>query len=314
LKALVSSALLAGSLLLPGALCAQERLVGRALLEGSPVAGVEVSLHRVTRDTAGVVELLRTDPEGRFGFALPPRDPESFQVYFTTIDHLGVRHFGPAVHPGEVPARYVVELHDTVHVTAGASPARVVQRDIIVMQAERGGWEVNEIVRLENPGTRTLVGEGGVAVAEFRVPDGVEDLSVGDPDDEAGDLIRMGERVLLVSPLLPGTREVFVRYRLPPVPNTATLLGDGGVGLVNIFVRQPSPELTVRGLEPQGIMQAEGERFLRFSGEAGAPVVLSWTRAAAPIASPTTIAVSALALLLAGGLFLALRRPAPPTG
>jgi hypothetical protein len=158
------------------------------------------------------------------------------------------------------------------------------------------------------------VGIGGGPVAEFRVPPGVADFSVGDPDDAVGDLVRMGERVLLVSPLLPGTREVFVRYRLPDRPSTVTLPLDGAGGLVNLFVRQPSPELTVRGLEPAGLTQAEGERFLRFSGEANAPVELTWTSARVPFASPTTIAVVTLGLLLALGLFFALRRPPPITG
>jgi len=308
-------ALFAGALLLvlPGLLHGQDRLAGRVLLDGRGQGGAEVALHRVTRDTAGVVGRQRSAPDGSFTFGLPARDPDEFQVYFTTVDHLGVRHFGPAVHPGEMPARYEVQLHDTVRVAAGTvSPARVVQRDLIVMEDQRGGWEVNEIVRLENPLDRTLVGDAGQAVAEFRVPSAIEDFSVGEPDDDAGDLLRMGERVLLASPLLPGTREVFVRYRIPASPGSITLPLQGSVGTVNLFVRQPSAELSVRGLDPTGIIQAEGERFLRFSGPGGGAVELSWSAARLPFASPTTVAMAALGLLLAVGLFFALRRPRPP--
>jgi hypothetical protein len=307
-------ALVAGALLfLPGLVQGQERLDGRVLLDGRAQGGAEVALHRVTRDTAGVVGRQRSAPDGSFSFRLPARDPDDFQVFFTTVDHLGVRHFGPAVHPGEVPERYEVQLHDTVRVAAGTvSPARVVQRDLIVMQDERGGWEVNEIVRLENPRERTLVGDPGQAVAEFHVPTAIEDFSVGEPDDDTGDLLRMGERVLLVSPLLPGTREVFVRYRIPASPGSITLPLQGSVGSVNLFVRQPSAELTVRGLEPAGLIQAEGERFLRFSGPGGGAVELAWSAPRLPVVSPTTVGVVALALLLAVGLFFALRRPRPP--
>lgn len=305
--------LLAGALLLSsgGLLHSQERLEGRVVLDGRPVAGAEVTLHRVTRDTAGVLAQRRSHTDGTFSFPLPAADAAAFQVFFTTVDHLGVRHFGPAVHPGEMPGRYHVELHDTAVVSAGESPARVVQRDLVVMQDERGGWEVNEIVRLENPGDRTLVAEPGSAVAEFLVPAGVEDFGVGEPDEEAGDMLRMGERVLLLSPLLPGTREVFVRYRIPRTPSNITLPLQGSLGSVNLFVRQPAAELTVRGLEPAGLTQAEGERFLRFSGSAGGPVELSWAAPRLPFATPITIGVVALALLLAAGLVFALRRPPP---
>jgi hypothetical protein len=307
---LVASALL---LLPSGILQGQERLDGRVLLEGRPQAAAEIALHRVTRDTAGVVGRQRSAPDGTFSFPLPARDPDDFQVFFTTVDHLGVRHFGPAVHPGEVPERYEVQLHDTARVAAGTvSPARVVQRDLIVMQDGRGGWEVNEIVRLENPLERTLVGDPGQAVAEFQVPAAIEDFSVGEPDDEAGDLLRMGQRVLLASPLLPGTREVFVRYRIPASPSSITLPLQGSLGSVNLFVRQPSPELSVSGLEPAGLIQAEGERFLRFSGPGGGAVELSWSAPRLPFVSPTTVGVVALALLLAVGLLFALRRPRRP--
>jgi hypothetical protein len=137
---------------------------------------------------------------------------------------------------------------------------------------------------------------------------------VGEPEDDAGDMLRMGDRVLLLSPLLPGTREVFVRYRLPATPRSVVLPEGISQGTLSLFVRQPSTEMIVRGLEPAGLTQAEGERFLRFSGEGGQPVELTWAAPRLPWATPIATGVLALAILLAGGLVFALRRPpVPPT-
>ncbi|MBV9774456.1 MAG: hypothetical protein JO040_10930, partial [Gemmatimonadetes bacterium] len=77
--------LLALAALLPArGLAAQEMLRGRVVKGGAGVGSVPVTLHRVTRDTAGAIRSGTTAPDGSFALALPPADGNGFTVFFVT--------------------------------------------------------------------------------------------------------------------------------------------------------------------------------------------------------------------------------------
>lgn len=304
--------LLPAALLLAGALpAAAQRLEGRVQKGGEGVPGVTVELHRVTRGESGVAARGTTGPGGAFTFTLPPADSSGFTVLFATAEFQGVRYFGGPLHSSDALSGYTVEVFDTLSATAAPGAVRVVRRDVILLPEEDGSAEVNEIVQLRNTARNTLVaGPQGYTWA-FRIPEGVGAFEVGEGQIPAESVQQMGERVLLTGSLPPGEHELFVRYRLGRGTRRTVLPVTQGTDSLNLFVRQPSAALTVEGLRPPTVVQADRETFLRFSGDGleGTPqVVMAWDRAAPPPVDPRTAAVVVTGVLLAAGAGLAARR------
>lgn len=287
----------------------QERLSGSVILDGSPVSEAPVTLHRVTADSSGIVTSTRTSGDGRFAFVLPPPDTGSFTVYFATAEHAGVRYFGVPVHPGDTIGDYTITVRDTASAIPGA--VRIPRRDLVLVPHAGGGWEVNEVVRISNTSSRTLVGRGGMPTVQVAIPSGAEAFEAGAGDLPADQVQQMGDRALLTAPLLPGERDLFLRYRLPG-SGTADLRIIDAADTLNLFVQQPSPHITVTGLQPVEIVTVDGQRYLQLSGHdfaADATLRLRWEGDGPPI-DPVVAGVGATVLLLLVGVGAALRNRA----
>lgn len=287
----------------------QERLSGTVTLEGVPVPDVEVTLHRVDQDTSGVVASTSTDARGAFAFDLPPADTTGFTVYFATADHLSVRYFGEPVHPGDAPEPYRLEVRDTT--SAGAEMLRVARRDLVLVPHADGGWEANEVVRLRNTGTRTVVSAGGMPSWRMGLPTGVDEFEAGAGDLSPEKLIRMGDDLLLLAPVQPGDREIFLRYRIPPVGESRLAIGSP-MDSFNVFVQQPSPGVTVSGLAPVELITVEEQRFLQLSAagvSAESDLTMEWASAAPPV-DPVWAGAGVAALLVLVGAGAAARNRA----
>jgi hypothetical protein len=303
---------------LNGSLPAQE-LSGRVQLGDTPVGGQEVVLHRVSRDTSGSVGQAITGPDGRFAIQLPPVDTAGFTVFFTTVEFGGIRHFGYPVHPGDSIDDYTVTVFDTVTAGApGSAAVRITRRDIVMLPESDGGWEVNELVRLSNPGLRTLVAPEGKATWEFRIPAGATAFELGEGEIGASELLRMGDRALLAAPLLPGSREIFLRYRVPAGRTDLHLAIGTPTDSLNLFVRDPAPAVEVRGLRSEPSVQSEVGVFRSFVGtelEEGSVLSILWQGESGAPVSPVTAALGVAAVFLLTGLgaaFFLPRRAARP--
>jgi hypothetical protein len=282
-------------------------LVGRVLKAGAPVAGVPVTLHRVTAAASGPLATRTSGADGSFRFTLPPADT-GFAVFFTTADYLSVRYFGPPVHRDETTTGYEVAVHDTSSSLPGA--LKTVRRDLVLLPQTDGGWEVDEIVRVRNTSDRTLVPQPGQGTWEFHLPAGATDFETGEGDVTAEQLRVVGDRVFLVTSLVPGDRDVYVRYRLPAGREASAVTLRDGADTVNVFVQQPSPEITVAPLVARPPVTVEGEKFLQFSGTSVAPgtsLALHWSAPARLPFSPVVAGIGAALLILAVGTAAAVR-------
>lgn len=302
LPALAGAALAAA----PGAR-AQQLLRGTVLNDGAPVPGVEVTLHRVRSDLSGEFGRQATDAAGAFSFRLPPPDTSGFSVFFATVDYQGARYFGGAIHPDDVPGDYSVEVFDSA--SALPLPIRISRRDMVLVPQPDGSWEVDEVVRVHNPNALTLVPAGASPAWEFRIPEGVEAFEVGEGEVPANQVQRMESRVLMMVPLVPGTRELFFRYRLPVSLDGAVLPFDSPADTFNLFVRQPSPRVSVSGLTSTDTLTVEAQHFLQYSGlglPAEAEVEIEWDAAGPPV-DPVVAAVAVTLLLLGVAVLSAVR-------
>lgn len=290
-----------------------QQLQGRVLLRGeSGVGDVAVELHRVTRDTAGVVASTVTGADGSFRVALPATDTAGFTVFFATAEFRGVRYFGAPLHPTDPRDDYSVMVFDTVAVAAAADPLRLLRRDLILLPDPQGGWEVNEIVQIVNPGAQTLVAAAGMPTWEFRIPADATGFEAGEGEADAArsEVVRMDDRVLLVAPVVPGGREIFVRYRIPASVSAFDVPVTDPARSLRVFVAQPAPAVAVRGLTPGEPLNAEGQTFAVYEGsdmQPGTAVSVSW-RSGAPPVDPTTAALVVVALLLLAGATVAVRQ------
>lgn len=294
-------------------------LSGSVVLGDEPVPAVPVTLHRVTADESGALASTVSAADGSFTFELPSPDTTRFEVYFVTAQHLAVRYFGPAVHGAPMPEGYRLAVYDTATALPGA--VRVARRDVVLIPEPQGGWEANEIIRLSNDADRTLVSDGGMPTWELRLPPGATDFQAGEGELTASEFVQMGDRVMLVSALVPGEREIFMRYRVPAeLASTALAIGTP-TDTLHVFLGQPSPAMEIAGLETTNVVEVQGERFVQYgtTGLAeGSEIALSWAPPQTPPLPPEYAGVLAAALVLLGGTVVALRtrgrspREAPP--
>jgi hypothetical protein len=286
-------------------------LQGQVLRYGETVADVPVTLHRVTSEGSGEVAFTNTDAGGSFRFPLDRVEGAAFTVFFVTAEFLSVRYFGPPLHPDAPRDAYAVQVFDTT--SALPEPPRVVRRDIVMIPEAPGSWEVNEIVTVSNPTRVALVSPTGAPTWELRIPDAATDFQAGEGDILPHEIGFMGNRVMLLTPLIPGERDLFIRYRLPANPASSQVPIAEPTDTFNLYVRQPSHLTSVIGLETTRMIEAEGERFLQYGGTdlpPGSSIALQWARTAPPI-DPVVAAVSVTVLLLAIGIAMAWRNREP---
>jgi len=304
-------ALIAGlGLLLTSSLGAQEPgdLLGQVLRYGEPVSGIPVTLHRVTSEGSGEVASTQSDAEGSFRFPLDRVEGASFTVFFVTVDFQSVRYFGPPIHPDQPREGYAVQVFDSVRELP--IPPRIVRRDVVLMPEAGGSWEVNEIVTVSNSTNLALVAETGRPTWEFRVPAEAIDFEAGEGDILPHEINFMGDRVMVLTPLIPGERDLYVRYRISGTRSGSTIPIGEATDTFNLYVRQPSHLTSVIGLETTRMVEAEGERFLQYGGldlPAGAMISLQWARTTPPV-DPVVAAVSVTVLLLVAGVAVAWRQ------
>lgn len=304
LVAAVLSALVAASL--SSRLSAQDDqtgaaspLRGQVVLGGAPVGGVHVSLHRITSEASGAVAVAMTDPAGRFEFSREVDEATAFQFYFVTAEHNSVTFFGPFVRPDEDPTEYLVAVYDTAAVPP--EPLRVAARHIVLMPEAGGSWEVNEIIAISNPTSVAIVPDGDAAAFELHLPEGVTDFEVGPGDVLPHEIAFMGGRLLHLTPVIPGSRDIFIRYRLPQNASPTSLAILEPTDTLNIYVRQPSHLTGISGIQSQRMIDVDGQRYLQYSSAdlvTGTTIELRWSRPGPPV-DPVMAAVT-LSLILLG--------------
>jgi hypothetical protein len=283
-------------------------LVGRVVHGDRAVPGTPVTLHRVASNASGEVATTLTDADGGFRFTLEPVPEAPFTVFFVTADYLSVRYLGRPIHAAEPGEPYEVAVFDTASVAP--EPIRIVRRDMVLIPERSGAWEVNEVIRILNPTAVALVSTGGQPIWSFRIPEAASDFETGEGSVLPHEIIRVDDRVVFITPLIPGERDLFIRYRVPERPRRSSVAVEEPTDTFNLFVRQPSHLTGVAGLSTTRLIEAGGERFLQYGEvalEPGARIHLQWTRASGSPVDPVAAAVAVTILLLAAGAWAATR-------
>ncbi|HET7322259.1 MAG TPA: carboxypeptidase-like regulatory domain-containing protein [Longimicrobiaceae bacterium] len=274
-------------------------LSGQVVKDGQPVPDAAVTVHRVTAEKSGPIAHLTSGQDGHFSLPLPPPDTVSFTVYFATVDYESVRYFGAPLHPEDTGSGYQIEVFDTVSALPGA--IRTSRRDLVFVRGTDGRWQVNEAVRIHNSADRTLVSAGGMPTWTVPLPEGFANFQTGEGELGANDIKLMGDEMLVLASLVPGDREVFVRYTLPATLHSTELTVGNPTDSLNVYVQQPAPNFEIAGLPETTVLTVEGQKFVRYSGvdlAKGDRISAQWESNAPPVSPVLAGAVVAAVLLL----------------
>ena len=289
----------------PGRLSAQvpaEPVIrGRALLGDSVLRSGTVILHRVSESVQGEVDSARVATDGSFALRLlEVPDPERSDVYFASVRHAGILYFGKAITLAvQLDSLYEIQAYDTLMVPVGGTDIAVKARSIFLEAAEGGGWQATDVFELSNDRPGSLVAQPGGVVWSHPLPDGAQNVEVGQTNIVAGGAeIREGALVV-TAPLPPGEHVFVVRYSVPdpylsiPIPTRTEAL--------EVLVREPAPVIESPALVPGEPAELQpGATFRRLTGAGLEGTVVRLVEGRGVPEPPVRWMAVALAFLLAG--------------
>lgn len=273
-------------------------------------------LHRVTQEGGAPLDSTRADARGRFRFRI--RAVDTTAMYLASTEWHGIGYFS-------APARFAGRLNDTlpaitVYDTTSAGPRpRLLRRLVSLARLGEGGdasWDVLDVSQIENPGPATLVAPDSLHPTwGLALPRQAIQLQAGEGDVSPAAVQRRGDSLIVVGAVAPGgPRQVGVVYRLPADITTLELPVDQATGQIELMVEGEGVGARAPGIEALGVEDVEGRRFARFRTgplEAGAAVTLVLPRAPLGAQALVPVVVGIVVLALAGGLWVAFRRPRP---
>jgi hypothetical protein len=261
---------------------------------GAPVADSPVQIVFISGQAAEPVGEARSDAGGRFAFAglIDGR-------YLISARHQGVSYAAHAVVAGSAPVDVTVTVYDV-------SPQVALRAALLGVAVEvRGGYvRVSEVVHLQNPSTRTFLGD-----LTFALPAGARFVVFSDGFHQPrGDGGAITDRLIV----RPGTHQVAYQY---------SLRGDGEVSLarrltlpvdrLELFVDAPAEARSAR-VQALPMVTNEGRTYTRAGGRAVPAGDLELTIVGVPGARlwVAPVAAGMLAAVLIVGLMLAMTRKA----
>lgn len=228
-----------------------------------PVPGKWVVLHRIGHDSAGPLDSVRTDVQGRYNFRYP-RAEEDSALFIVSAVHGGVAYFTQTLRPGHVRGEAAeLMVFDT---TSAPLPLRIQGRHFIVSLGQNGAdHDVLEVYELSNDTSFTAVApQSGRAVWTAVVPERAHDFRVGQGDVSEGGLTMKDGRVHLFAPVAPGLKQLSFRYKLPgsSFPLSVPITQD--VGVLEIVTDDPGARISGAGVREMPAVQSEGRTYKRF--------------------------------------------------
>lgn len=278
------------------------RTVSGRVLNGSsdslrPLAGQMVVLHRISADSSGPVDSVRTAAGGAYRFRYRLESPRS--MYIVSSRYAGIAYFTTPLREATVTSPDAdISVFDT---TSATFPLTVRARHVVVAPAETNGMRrVVDVFEVANDSSRTLIaGDSGRTWRVALPPDAREPGSSG--GDLPPDAFRFtAGHAELVVPFPPGSRQVVLTYAIPareavsiPVPDAVTnleVLVEGTVGRVS-----------GAGLSAEAPVSMEGRTFQRFTASpvaAGTSFVVGGGGAGGSAGRVALLAVAAVAVAL----------------
>ena len=279
-----------------------------------PLANAWVVLHRVTRDSGGPMDSVRSDARGRYRIAL--RDPDSSAVYVVSAWYDSLAYFSLPLNVTGRPAVHVEDIVTFPTSTKGP-PIRLARRLATIAAATKQGTrEVLEILELENTGNTTRVTKDTlVPTWAGRVPQRAGQFRGGQGDISPEAMLFHNDSVFVLGPIPPGpVKQLSYGYSLATGTRTLTIPIDQPTIELNLLVEDTAAKVSAPKLESLGVQELEQRRFAAYRAGPLAPgdkveIQLPSTGFNAQTLLPYVIAVLAAGMVVA--LVWALRRRPP---
>jgi hypothetical protein len=230
--------------------------------------------------------------DGSFSFSGLPVDPGIF--YLVVTEYKGIRYSSPVLRFGMDQATANTEAGNTleavvpVYETTDDPSAVGVSQMSWIVEHEPGALLLGQVVSFGNSGDRTFAGrvvEGTdtPVTLSLTLPEGAQDIGFQD-GVIGGDYRQVGNTVYDTRPVPPGegTRQIFVRYRLPYEGNATTIeqpLPYSLAGLNVLVADLPDLEATASASEAQlqfgGEQSIQGLPYLQWTGTSLAPQTIT---------------------------------------
>ena len=272
-----------------------------------PVSGQMVVLHRISADSSGPVDSVRTSDNGAYRFRYRLDSPRS--MYIISARYSGVAYFTTPLREAAVTSPDAdVSVYDT---TSAAFPLSVRARHVVIAPPEAGGVRrVVDVYEVANDSNRTLVAGAVSPTWSVTLPEGARE-----PGSGGGDLppeafrFTQGRAELLV-PFPPGSRQLVLTYAIPAARATIPV-ADASTRL-EVLLEGADAKVTGAGLLAEEPVSMEGRSFQRYIASpvpAGTSFMVARSGWSESAKRGVLLAVAALAVAL--GIVVGRRAPAP---
>jgi hypothetical protein len=292
------------------------RSVSGRVLSGSsdtlrPVVGQVVVLHRISADSSGPVDSIRTSATGAYRLRYRFEGPRS--MYIASARYSGVAYFTAPLRDATVASpEGDISVYDT---TSKSFPLTVRARHVVVAPADAGGLRrVVDVLEVANDSSWTLVAGAGGRTWRLTLP-----ADAREPGSSGGDLppeaFRFdGGNADLLVPFPPGTRQLVLTYAIPA--RSASIPITEAVPTLEVLV-EGAGRATGAGLTAEDPVSMEGRTFQRFTATSvpgGSAVVVEGSGGSGGIGRAGRLALLAIAAIaLALGIVFGRRSTATAT-
>jgi hypothetical protein len=221
-----------------------------------------VTLHRVSPDSSGPMDSVRTDTNGRYSIRYKPFGTDA--VYFASSSYGGVAYFTSPLPPSDARGDAgEITVFDT---TSSPVPIHTRGRHLVVSSsAVDGRRTLVEVFQLSNDTTVTAVA-GSRERATWSAPlaPNAAGFEVGQSDISTNAVQFRDGRVLVYASISPGIRQLAFSYSVPASDFPLAVPVTDPVGVFEVLVEDRGASATGGGLAEQATVSLEGRNFRRF--------------------------------------------------
>lgn len=230
-----------------------------------PARSVWVTLHRVGKDTAGPIDSVRSDGNGRYRFRYTPFGAGD-AVYFASTTYGGIAYFtAPLRSASAAGDETEITVFDT---TSRTFPMSVKGRHLIVSKADSAdNRTVVEVFELSNDSLVTLVASdaaGAVPTWNVAIPAAAKDVRANEGEISPDAFAAQNGRVAVYAPIAPGVKQVAFSYKLPGSSFPLRVRTDAPVVVFEVLVEEPQSQVRGQGFTAVDPVTLEGRNFRRF--------------------------------------------------
>jgi hypothetical protein len=228
-----------------------------------PAVGTWVTLHRVGKDTAGPIDSIRTDAQGRYRFRWTPFGTAD-GVYFASTTWGGIAYFTP-------PLKNVEARGDDAEITVFDTTSvrfqlTVKGRHLIVGKSDTTQFRtVIEVFELSNDSLRTLVATDTTSPMptwSMSIPASALDVRANEGEISPDAFVAGPGRVY--APIAPGIKQVAFSYKVPNSSFPLSMRAEGGAVVFEVLLEEPQGFVTGKGFANVDPVTLEGRNFRRF--------------------------------------------------